>query len=233
MRTLVFVWAYLFASMQFVLADHHQEIDEAFQFVKTTDIPYVVAKLDQKVDNLRTMDLYTPQQPGENNDTPVKYPVILYIHGGGWAFGDKKDVNLKPHFFTRAGFAFVSMNYRLRWDYKIYDQVVDLLKVIEWLDKNGAAHGLDGSNVILMGHAAGGHLASLVITDSSFLKAEGLAGDNIKAVVSIDSTSYDILRLMKELGSFVERRRHLLVFSGDEAVWQAASPISLVATSQT
>ena len=75
-----------------------------------------------------------------------------------------------------------------------------------------------------MGHGAGGHLASLVMTDSSYLRAEGISGKGVRAVVSIDSTSYDITRVMKELGSFVERRKYEVIFSSDEKVWRAASP---------
>ncbi|MFT7220779.1 MAG: arylformamidase [Candidatus Azotimanducaceae bacterium] len=178
------------------------------------------------------MDVFLPYNSEENETRPSpnerKLPVILYLHGGGWAFGDKKDVHLKPHFFTRNGFAFVSMNYRLRWDYKVYDQLVDVVSALRWIEEEGAAYGLDGSKIVLMGHAAGGHLASLVMTDPSYLKAEGMSALNVKAVISIDSISYDVPRLMRELGSFIERRQHELIFTGDEKVWAAASPVTHV-----
>lgn len=184
------------------------------------------SKLEQSVNHQQTLDIYRPK-----GDKLV--PVILYLHGGGWAFGDKKDVNVKPYFFTFSEFAFVSMNYRLRWDYKVYDQLVDVVSAIKWIVEMGAEHGLDGSRVVLMGHAAGAHLASLVMADSSYLEAAGMDHGNVKAVVAIDSVSYDIPRLMRELGSFVERRQHQLIFGGDESVWEAASPITHVASSTT
>jgi acetyl esterase/lipase len=131
------------------------------------------------------------------------------------------------------GFGFVSMNYRLRWDYKIYDQLVDIVSAIRWITENGKEHGLDASKIILMGSDSGAHLASLVVADSSYLKVEGMDGSNIKAVVAIDTLSFDITRLMKELGSFLERRKHQLIFGADEKVWKAASPIHHIANSQT
>jgi len=210
------------------IAENLGKIDEAFGFIVNSDISYVPKKLDQGDDPLQTLDVFLPYNPEtdkpQRSPSERELPVILYLHGGGWAFGDKQDVHLKPHFFTRNGFAFVSMNYRLRWDYKVYDQVVDVVSALRWVQEEGAAFGLDGSRVVLMGHAAGGHLASLVMTDPSYLKAEGMSGLNVKAVISIDSISYDVPRLMRELGSFIERRQHELIFSGDEKVWAAASP---------
>jgi arylformamidase len=190
--------------------------NDGFDFTLTSDIPYVAQKLDE-VTSLQTLDVYRP-----NNIDLV--PVILYVHGGGWAFGDKEDVHVKPNYFTLHGLAFVSMNYRLRWDHKIYDQLVDIVSAIRWIQENGAQHGLDADRIILMGNAAGGHLVSLVMTDSSYLRAEGMSGTSVKAVISIDATSYDITRLMKELGNFVERQQHEVIFTSDEGVWRAASP---------
>ena len=40
------------------------------------------------------------------------HPVVVWIHGGGWHSGDKKDVKEKPQAFTDKGFVFVSINYR-------------------------------------------------------------------------------------------------------------------------
>ena len=193
------------------------------------DISYL-SGLDAGAINLRqTLDLYRPDKPHQESALPV----IIYLHAGGWAFGDKKTVSLKPGYFTNQGFAFISMNYRLRWDYQVYDQAVDLISVISWLQRTAAEYGLDTSRVVLMGHEAGGHLASLVATDDSYLRAEGLDPALIMAVVSIDSSSYDIPRLMRELGGFRERRLHELVFGREEKAWQAASPISHVAGDDT
>ena len=206
--------------------------DETFVFNLTRDVPYVAQKLDQSA-RLRTLDIYSPLSPDEVAEETELLPIILYVHGGGWAFGDKSDVNVKPHYFTAQGFGFVSMNYRLRWDYKVYDQVVDLVTAMGWLGRKAHEWGLDGRRIVLMGHASGGHLAILVTADSSYLEADFMDSSRIKAVVSIDSSSYDIRRLMRELGSFVECRQYELIFTADESVWDAASPITHVPSSTT
>ncbi len=157
-----------------------------------------------------------------------KLPVIIYVHGGGWAFGDKADVGNKPQFFLRQNIGFISMDYRLRWDFDVVDQAEDIVSVVDWVHKNGAQYGLDADRIILMGYAAGAHLVSLVATNANYLRAADRSLSELTAVVAVDTSSFDIVRLMVELGSFIERRQHRLVFGNDESVWREASPISHV-----
>ncbi|MBD3645897.1 MAG: alpha/beta hydrolase, partial [Pseudomonadales bacterium] len=95
-------------------------------------------------------------------DKKDRRPVIIYVHGGGWAFGSKADVHNKPDFFVPKGYAFISMNYRLRWDYKVYHQLEDIASVVNWVHENADEYGLDSKRVFLMGNEAGAHLVSLV-----------------------------------------------------------------------
>ncbi len=168
--------------------------------------------------DLQSLDLYWQSKQD-------KLPVIIYVHGGGWAFGDKADIHQKPDYFLSQGIAVVSMNYRLRWDYRIFDQAEDVASVIVWVKDNAETYGLDATKIILMGHAAGAHLVSLVATNHSYLKAAGLSLGDIVSVVAIDTASFDINRLMVELGNFIERRRIEIIFGNDEEVWRQSSPI--------
>ena len=167
---------------------------------------------------LQSLDIYFK----DNSETR---PVVIYVHGGGGAFGDKSEVNSKPDYFVSQGISLISMNYRLRWDYKLYDQLEDVVTVIKWVNLNGEQYGLDPKRIILMGHEAGAHLVSLVGTDLRYLKAQNLMLEDIRAVVAIDTLSFDIPRVMKELGSFVQRRQHNLIFGEEKSSQQQASPI--------
>ena len=212
------VWIVLFSTYSFTAkgTQENRIVDAGFDFTLTSDISYVAQKLDEAT-KFQTLDVYRP------NDISLT-PVILYVHGGAWAFGDKKDLHVKPNYFTHNGVAFVSVNYRLRWEYKVYDQFVDLVSAIEWIQEHGAEFGLDEDKIVMMGSGAGGHLVSLVMADPSYLRAEGVNGKGIRDVVSIDSTSYDIPLVMKELGSLIKRRKHEVVFTSNESIWHAASP---------
>lgn len=180
------------------------------------------ADASQPDHELQTLDVYWSGSPAKRVE---KRPVVIYLHGGGWAFGDKSDINNKADYFVPNGFALVSINYRLRWDYQLFDQLQDVVAAILWVRKNAKTYGFDNSRLVLMGHGAGGHLVSLIGTDARHLKGQGLALKDIRAVVAIDSLSYDIPRVHKELGSFVQRRQHRLVFGEAISVQREASPI--------
>jgi arylformamidase len=197
--------------------------DEAIAAFNTLSDQIYVA--DPQDAQLQSLDLYWKK-------STTKQPVILYIHGGGWVFGDKNEIHRKPEFFTKNGFAFISMNYRLRWDYTLYDQLEDVVSAISWIRSHSDAHNLDAKRIILMGHGAGGHLASLVATDPGYLTTVDLQLTDIKAVVTIDTFSFDIPRVMTELGSFLQRRQHELMFGTKKEIWLAASPISHLVSDQ-
>ena len=175
-----------------------------------SDVPYIVEGHE-----LQTLDIY--HVPGELR------PVIVYVHGGGWAFGDKADVSVKPGFFLDQGMALVSMNYRLRWDFPVLSQLEDIASVIVWVRENGEAFGLDPQRISLMGNAAGAHLVSVVATNPRILRAEDLSLSDISSVIAIDTGSYDIPRVMSS-ANFIERRQHRLIFGNDERSWEEYSP---------
>jgi len=210
-----FIASLLIASISFLPSVSLAAVENSLYKI-TRDIYFGDTSLPDK--ELQSLDVYW-----EDNET--KRPVIIYVHGGGWAFGDKAEVNSKPDFFLLQGFSFVSMNYRLRWDYKLYDQAEDLALVVMWIRENADQFGFDTKRIILMGHESGAHLVSLVGTDGRYLKAQGLSLSDIRAVVAIDTLSYDVPRVLKELGSFIQRRQHKLIFGEDRMVQLQASPI--------
>jgi acetyl esterase/lipase len=53
------------------------------------------------------LDLYAPR-------VARRRPIVVYVHGGGWMEGDKRDgIRRKARLFTGAGYVFASVNYRL------------------------------------------------------------------------------------------------------------------------
>ena len=202
-----------------VLAEESTPVETGSAYNTSRDISY--APTEEVGHEFQTLDVYW-------QDNQEKRPVILFVHGGGWAFGQKEDVGLKPAYFVPNGFAMVSMNLRLRWEFDVYDQLEDIATVTRWIKDQADTYGLDADRIILMGHASGAHLVSLVGTDERYLKAADMSFANIAVVVAIDTLSFDIPRVMTELGSFIERRHHAIIFGDDEEVWTAASPITYV-----
>ena len=186
-----------------------------------TDLFLVARDLSYGDSDLQKLDVYYRSRTS-------RLPVVIYVHGGGWAFGSKDDVHSKPQYFDKQNVAFISMDYRLRWDYETYDQAEDVVNVITWVHDNAEKYGLDEKKVVLMGHAAGAHLVSLAGTNESYLKAGGRNLSDISAVISVDTGSYDIESLMIELGSFIERRQHRLILGNEQQFWREAWPVSHV-----
>jgi acetyl esterase/lipase len=169
-----------------------------------------------------TLDVYAPED-GSN------HPIVIWIHGGGWRRGDKRNVDHKPTAFTEHGYVFVSMNYRLHPATDFRGQGADIAKAIRWAKDHAGEFGGDGERVFLMGHSAGAHLAALVATDESYLKNEGLNLSNLRGAILLDGAGYDIPRQIQIAGLPRLKEMYLEVFGKDESAQRAASPVSHVA----
>jgi acetyl esterase/lipase len=166
--------------------------------------------------NLTSLDIYLPQGCG-----PA--PVVVWVHGGGWRRGDKRHTaQPKAELAAEAGAALVAVNYRLSTpgtDVMWPDHGNDVAAAIAWIISDGAAHGLDPSRIALMGHSAGGHLVSIVVTDPALLEGAGASAGPIVCVVALDSAAFDLRGSPAELSGLVPN-----AFGDDEEVIGAASP---------
>jgi acetyl esterase len=90
-------------------------------------------------------------------------PTIVYFHGGGWVVGsiDSYDF-LCRQFAAATGCAVLSVGYRLAPEYPYPVPLEDCYAAVQWVAKWGAAYGLDGRHLAVMGDSAGGNLAGAV-----------------------------------------------------------------------
>jgi len=118
------------------------------------------------------LDVYRPEGRTE------KLPVLLFLHGGGWMLGDKRDA--LPHEgrpaqafqrgrrwptmlpWLRHGVAVVAPRYRLSGEAPAPAALEDVQRALAWIGRDGAAHQLDPSRIVAIGPSAGGHLALLL-----------------------------------------------------------------------
>jgi len=164
----------------------------------------------------RTLDVYAPAS-GKG------LPVVLWIHGGGWKAGDKAGVQKKPQAFVDKGFVFVSTNYRFAPEVTVADMTADIAKAIRWIRDHAAEHGGDADSIFVMGHSAGAHLAALVCTDDTYLKAEGVPMNALKGCVPVDVSVYDIPKRLADGGS-VPPATFKAIFGETEESWKRWSP---------
>ena len=144
------------------------------------DVPYA-----DKADARQVLDVSAPK--GAKG-----LPVVVWIHGGGWQAGDKKEVQVKPQAFNDKGFVFVSTNYRLLPAVDMGTIVRDVAKAVGWTHAHVAEHGGDPKRLLIMGHSAGAQLAALLCTDDRYLTAEGVPLAAVKGCVPVDGDTYDV-----------------------------------------
>ncbi|HEV7923824.1 MAG TPA: alpha/beta hydrolase [Verrucomicrobiae bacterium] len=101
------------------------------------------------------LDLYLPA-------TGTNWPLIVWIHGGGWTEGSKE--NPPGLRFLIHGFALASLNYRLSQDAIFPAQLLDCKSAIRWLRAHAAENGIDPNHIGVWGASAGGHLVALLGT---------------------------------------------------------------------
>ncbi len=171
------------------------------------------------------------------------YPVMIWVHGGGWRSGDKThSLEHKIPLFINTGWIFVTVNYRLspydipndptdldpnRIKYPTHNQ--DVAAAIAWVYENINQYGGNPDNISLMGHSAGAAIVSSIGTNESYLAAHDLNLSVLDHVVSLDTAAYDINSRI-ENRSIVTNRLYMNAFGTDSDIWYDASPINHISS---
>jgi acetyl esterase/lipase len=124
------------------------------------------------------LDLYLPK--GAKG-----YPVLFFIHGGGWSKGKKDGFAAHGKMFAARGIGFVATNYRLSPAVKHPGHIEDVAQAFAWCRANLGKRGADLKQIYVSGHSAGGHLAALLATDESYLNKHKLTASDIRGVIPV------------------------------------------------
>ncbi|HYH74725.1 MAG TPA: alpha/beta hydrolase [Candidatus Saccharimonadales bacterium] len=130
------------------------------------------------------LDLHIP-------DSTKQYPLLVYVHGGGWYAGSKESAVATDYIseVARLGYVVASINYRLVPEYTFPSQIEDTKCAIRFLRANADKYQIDAARVGILGESAGGYLAALAGTsgnNTTFKTAEYAAeSDDVQAVVDL------------------------------------------------
>lgn len=102
-------------------------------------------------------DVYRPPQSA----TPAPTPAIVWIHGGCLIGGSRKHIHPRQlELYLLAGYAVVSIDYRLAPESHLPDVIEDLRDALRWVRDSGpGAFSIDPRRIAVVGHSAGGYLA--------------------------------------------------------------------------
>jgi acetyl esterase/lipase len=108
------------------------------------------------------------------------FPLVLWIHGGAWQIGDRKDHMGAMLALAQKGYAGASIDYRLTPKHKWPAQLEDCRAALAFLRGKAGEYRIDPDRVGAAGASAGGHLALILGLAPHPGKPAG-----IKAVVNI------------------------------------------------
>ncbi|MBA3963846.1 MAG: alpha/beta hydrolase [Chthoniobacterales bacterium] len=143
------------------------------------------------------IDLYLPK------NATGKMPVILWIHGGGWSRGNKKQCPAVT--MVKQGYAVASMQYRLTSEAVFPSQIEDCKAAVRWLRANAATYNFDADHIGAWGHSSGAHLASLLGTSGGVAALEGKDENSkypssVQAVCEISGPA-DLVRMYHDVSA--------------------------------
>ncbi len=93
-------------------------------------------------------------------------PAIVFVHGGGWIGGDKRDMTVMAAAGARSGFVCFNINYRLAFAGKDTWPAAldDTQRAVRWVRANAERYGIDPTRLGAIGASAGGHLVTYLGT---------------------------------------------------------------------
>jgi acetyl esterase/lipase len=109
------------------------------------------------------LDAYRPEAKPAGQ---ALLPAVVFVHGGGWAGGNKSDFGDLAMGLARAGYVSFSVGYRLvtREGNKHPAQLDDVQRAVRWIRAHAGQYGVDPNRIGAVGASAGGHLVALLGT---------------------------------------------------------------------
>ncbi|MBQ8999591.1 MAG: alpha/beta hydrolase [Clostridium sp.] len=133
-----------------------------------------------------TLDIYT------NKEAKEATPVIIYVFGNGWMYGDKvipSAIESIIDLLKDEGYAVISTSYELMEDEVILqDQISDVKDTIRWIYKNKDKYNFDVNNIGIIGPSAGAQLSMMAAfsQDDEFIGDKSLKSYSSKVKYIID-----------------------------------------------
>ncbi|CAG8434955.1 7706_t:CDS:1 [Ambispora gerdemannii] len=180
-----------------------------------------------------TLDLYLPLQSNYHNDTNKELAttnppsLLVWIHGGAWRSGDKKDHTLTAENLSKLGnIAVAVINYRLNPRTFTPDgikhpaHINDVASALKFLCKKGEAFNYNSEKIYLAGHSAGAFMTGQLVFCPEYIDDDDVYA-RICGVIGMEGI-YDIPRLLATWPTYIDFVE--AAFGKDEKIYKDASP---------
>jgi acetyl esterase/lipase len=155
------------------------------------DVPYVEG--DSAALDKQSLDLFWPE-PEAARDSP--WPTVIFVHGGGWSFGDRAHSVAGADIYRNIGRYLAShgigaavISYRLQPAVDWHAQIDDVSRALDFVRAEVPTLGGRSDAIFLAGHSAGAWLAARVGIERA---AGDGAGEDVCGLVLVSGAAYDL-----------------------------------------
>ena len=197
---------------------------------------YVVRNLHYSAnDKALTLDIF---YPAALKTSQQNFPVLVWVHGGGWVSGSKNDLANYAKIFAAQGFAVVAIDYSLAPERTYPTPVREINTALAYLARNTKPLRLENQSWFLAGNVSGAHIAAQLaaaISEPDYAKTLGmqaaLAREQLAGVVLYGGI-YDFNPLNLDTALDERLKIMLWAYSGtknfsDDAAFSSASLLAL------
>ena len=145
-------------------------------YILEADVPYGTLPRQK-------LDFYRPKQPRADGKT------VVFFYGGSWDRGEKGDYLFVAQALASRGIGVVVPDYRLYPEVRFPAFIEDGALAVRW-----AADRIGTDKLFLMGHSAGGEIASMLAANTPYLAAAGVERMKLRGFIGL-AGPYDFLPL--------------------------------------
>lgn len=123
------------------------------------------------------LDLILPPGPAP----PEGWPVLFWVHGGGFVSGSKENVGNYLRLVSAEGYAAIAPNYTRAPTRRHPRPTEEMLAALLWVRAAAADYSLDPSRIVLAGDSAGSHIAlqtTIALHDPAYARSLSLRPDD-------------------------------------------------------
>ncbi|MVX62277.1 alpha/beta hydrolase fold domain-containing protein [Clostridium chromiireducens] len=176
-----------------------------------------------------SLDIYGPI-----NQVYKSSPVLIYVHGGSWAYGDKsipEAISPILDTFREQGYTIISTSYELMRNKENFSkQISDVKDTIRWVYKNKSTYNLNTDEIGVIGVSSGAHLSLMASysDNNEFMDDKDLSSYPSKVKYLIDFAGPTDLTLLNTTSLNYDLSKIFASITDKESVEKIYNPINYV-----